>query len=252
MNSNEIMKSIRAGQAETNIKYSNSKEERRNKKELKEISAATPDSQIREVPRPSAPAGTSAVISSSSSANAVATLVPLRGGTTSAGTEVVKTREGSGPRIHYAKITTRRPTKNTGRRKINFDFNVVGSTAMNKLTFATTDKFWEWIRDIKRDYEDGSLTEQQWQWYQTVAEDYKRVKAQIVTATIGKGCQRGNSKAVVQTACIYTGTEAQVYIGDWQHTFELEPILNGRASQHHDSVAEYRSNRTGYQDLTWE
>ena len=258
MNSNEIMQSIRARQAESNIKYSNNNYERRNKKDVIDISAGTPDSQIVPVPTPSASTGTSTSnFSSSLSANAVAALVPLRGGTTSVGTEVVKAREGSGPDIHYAKVTTRRPTKTTNRRKINFDFNVRGSNKMNKLTFATTDKYWEWIRDIKEQYEQGDLTEQEWTWYQQVGEIFKQAKQEYPRATIGKGCLRGNKKGgqlktVKQTAAIYTGEAVSVYIGKWQHIFELEAIMSGPASVHHDFVSEYRNGRTDYVDLTWE
>lgn len=243
-------------QAETNIKYCNSIYERRNKKELKQVSAECPQgisgSETISGTTPSAPLVPSTLTSSSSlSPNGdIAPLVSLQDGTTSASAEVVKTN--SGPDVHYAKITTRKPTKNIRRRKINFDFNVNGSNKMNKVTFATTDKFWEWERDIKADYQSGALSEEDWAWYQRVAADYKTVKTAIPHATIGKGCQRGNSKAMKKTACIYTGLEAQVYIGDWSHTFELEPIHSGPASTHHDSVAEYRNNRTGYTDLTWE
>jgi hypothetical protein len=243
----EELKHLLGDPPETNIKYCNSEYERRNKKELKEVSVGTPNSQTYPIPRPSAPLGITSI-----SLPLSASPVPLQGGTTSVGTEVVKAKEGSGPDIHYAKITTRRPVKNTRRRKINFDFNVAGSNKINKLTFATTHEFWEWHRDIKADRADGTLTDEEYAWYERVAEDYKLAKQEFPQATIGKGCQRGISKAVKHTAIIYTGLEAQVYIGSWQHAFELEPITSGPAAVHHDTMAEYRANRTGYQDLTWE
>lgn len=259
MNSDDILEYIRAHQAESNIKYSNSKYERRNKKDSIHISAGElPDSQIVPVPAPSAPTGTSTSnFFSSLSADAVASRVPLQGGTTSVVTEVVKAEENSGPNIHYAKVTTRRPTKTTNRRKINFDFNVRGSNKMNKLTFATTDKYWEWIRDIKEQYDLGRLSTEEWQWYQRVGDQYKQVKQQFPRATIGKGCLRGNKrggqlKTVKRTAAIYTGEQVSVYIGHWQHLFELEAILSGPASVHHDFVSEYRNEAADYVDLTWE
>jgi len=252
-------------EAETNIKYCNIKEERLKKKELKKVSAeclsgisgsetisgttATPP-LVPSFITSSLPLSPNGDIARNDS------LVSLQDGTTSSANaqEVVKENaaEGSGPDIHYAKVTVRKPAKNTRRRKINFDFNVTDSNKMNKLTFATTDKFWEWERDIKRDYENGSLSEQDWAWYQRVAADYKKAKGSIANATIGKGCQRGNSKAMKKTACIYTGTEVNVYIGSWEHCFELEGIFSGPAATHHDAMAEYRNNRTGYQDLSWE
>lgn len=262
MNTNLILESIRASQAawrqaESNIKYSNSKYERRNKKDVIHISAGTPDSQMASVSTPSAPLDTSTTSTSSSVSPVgdIAALVPLRGGTTSVGTEVVKA--SSGPDVHYAKITTRRPTKTTNRRKINFDFNVRGSNKMNKLTFATTDKYWEWIRDIKEQYQAGQLTKEDWTWYQEVGEIFQQAKQEYSKATIGKGCLRGNKKGgqlktVKQTAAIYTGDAVSVYIGNWQNIFELEAIVSGPASIHHDYVSEYRNQRTDYVDLSWE
>ena len=263
MNTNEILESIRADQAESNIKYSNIKYERRNKKDVIQISAGTPpDSQIVSVSTPSAPLDTSTTSTSSSPLSPIgdiAALVPLRGGTTSsaaiAAQEVVKA--SSGPDVHYAKVTTRRPTKTTNRRKINFDFNVRGSNKMNKLTFATTDKYWEWIRDIKEQYEAGQLAETDWIWYQQVGEIFKQAKQEYPRTTIGKGCRRGNKKGgqlktVKLTAAIYTGEAVSIYVGNWQNVFELEAIMSGPASVHHDYVSEYRNQRTDYVDLSWE
>lgn len=257
----EILDQIRnkqVDQAETNIKYCNSIYERRNKKEVKEVSVSSDSKTNSETT--ATPSLVSSLCSFASPLVSpkgdIASLVSLQDGTTSIAfaQEVVKANptENSGPEVHYAKVTTRRPVKNTRRRKINLDFNVNGSNKMNKLTFATTHKFWEWNRDIKADYESNILSEQEWAWYQNVANDYKKVKEHNPHATIGKGCQRGNSKAMKQTACIYTGTEVAVYIGNWQHNFELEAIMSGPASVHHDSMAEFRSNRTGYTELEWE
>lgn len=261
----EILDRIRANQlvsqGESNIKYSNNNYERRKKKEEVTISAGLAGSrQINSVPAPAASSGTSLVTSFSSVSpdGDIASLVPLRGGDTSL-PEVSKDpgQEGSGPDIHYAKLTTRRPIKNTRRRKINFDFNVKNSVKMNKLTFATTYKHSEWIADIKKQYQAGKLTDADWTWYQQVSEDYHKIKQQYPQATIGKGCLRGNRrggqlKAVKRTACIYTGLEAQVYIGTWSTTFDLEPIHSGPASVHHDSMGEYRNDSSDYVDLTWE
>ena len=245
MDNNEILESIRARQAETNIKYYNNKDIRRNTKDKSLASA----SEIDSGPTPSAPSGTSLLPSASSSANAS---VPLQGGTTSVGTEVVKAKEGSGPDIRYAKITTRKSTKNLRRKKINFDYVVNGSTAINKVTFATTNQGWEWLRDIKRDYAEGKLTDEDWAWYQQVYDRYNEIKQQQPSATIGKGNKRESSKPLRRTACIYRTTHAEVYMGSWATEFELESIVSGRATTWYDSHAEYRNDRSDYEDLTWE
>ncbi len=243
------LKDLLQDSAETNIKYYNSKDIRKNIKEK-----SLPDaSEIARGSVPSAPTEPSSLTSSLS-----ASPVPLRGGTTSVGTEVVETaKEGSGPDIRYAKITTRRTTKNLDRRKINFDYVVDGSTKMNKVTFATTPKGWEWLRDIKRDYADGKLTEQDWAWYQAVYERFQEVKQQCPSATIGKGTRRAernqkSSKVIKRTACIYTTTHAEVCVGSWHNEFELESIMSGRASTYYDSHAEYRNDTSDYEDLSWE
>ena len=123
---------------------------------------------------------------------------------------------------------------------------------MNKLTFATTDKFWEWHRDIKAAYADGLLSQEDWDWYEKIVVDYQKIKSEMPNITIGKGCVRGQSKPVRRTACIYTGTDVAVYIGDWSYNFELESIMSGASEKYFDSHGEYRSSRTGYVDLTWE
>lgn len=280
MTTEEILREIRAktqenskfattspsGEADTNIKYSSIKEERRKKKERKKVSSGCPAviSLSETCSEPTSSLGGSSLNASlSSTAEVIArrdSLGTLRVSTTSceavASHEVVErsqpVKESSGPDIHYAKVTTRRPIKNTKRRKINFDYNVEGSTKMNKLTFATTDKFWEWERGLKADYASGALSKEDWEWYQRVGKEFEIMKKANPSTTIGKGCKRGVTHSMKKTACIYTISEAKVYIGDWEYIFELETISSGPASVHHDSMAEYRNERSAYEDLSWE
>lgn len=250
---------------ETNIKYYNIKDIRRNTKKAS-LPASPQDSQMTPETRATPPLVSSAFASPSLSPSGdIAALVSLRDGTTSsvadATQEVVKATEmltgNASPDIRYAKITTRRQTKNLDRRKLNFDFVVKNSTALNKLTFSTTPDAWEWLRDIKRDYEIGKLTEADWQWYSAVYDRFKEVKTANPRATIGKGNRRASntdrgSKPVRRTACIYTGTHVEVCVGQWHNEFELEAITQGRATTYYDSHAEYRCVDSEYEDLTWE
>jgi hypothetical protein len=246
-------------QAETNIKYCNIKDERLKKKKNSLPLGTQSSSETTASPS----LVSSPFTSSSLSPNGdIAALVSLQDGTTSsladASQEVVKATPisavSSGPEVHYAKVSVKHPAKNTRRRKINLDFNVVDSNKMNKLTFATTDKFWEWHRDIKAAHANVLLTEEDWDWYEKIVVDYQKIKTAMpnITITIGKGCVRAQSKPVRRTACIYTGTEVAMYIGDWHHNFELESIMSGPGQKYFDSHGEYRSSRTGYVDLTWE
>ena len=195
----------------------------------------------------------------------IAPLVSLQDGTTSsvavATQEVVKTNEilkaSAGPDIRYAKITSRRTTKNLSRKKLNFDFVVENSTTMNKITFSTTPEGWEWFRDIRRDYESGKLTEQDWLWYNRVYDRFQEAKKQEPRVTIGKGMRRATktqrgSKPVKRTAVIYTTSHTKVYIGDWEYVFEMEAITSGRAENYYDSHAEFRKPNSDYEDLSWE
>ena len=225
------------------------------------MSSSNPNSAAK----PSARLATSSISTSSllSPNGDIASLGSLQDGTTSsvadATQEVVKDSNTRceaepipTPAIHYAKITTRRAIKETGRRKINLDFTVANSNQLNKFTFSTTPKLWEWRRDIERDRADGLITEQAWNWYQEIIKDYELLKSQYENRiTIGKGNLRGNSRSVKYTACIFTGDEVRLYLGNWVGTFELQPIMSGAAARHHDMMAEFRNNRTGYQDFSW-
>jgi len=260
MNSQKILDQIRGLQAETNIKYYNIKDIRRNTKKESLPRGGQIDSETTATP----PLVSSSFTSSSLSANAdIASLVSLQDGTTSLALaqEVVKEnavlKESSVPDIRYAKISTRKTTKNLVRRKLNFDFIVRDSTAINKITFATTPHAWEWLRDLKRDYELGKLSESDWAWYSKVYEDFKRIKQTNSRATMGKGVWRAStqqkgSKPVKRTDCIFTGDQAAVYIGSWHNNFELEAITSGRAANYYDSHAEYRNTETDYDELSWE
>lgn len=235
-------------QAETYINI-NIKDIKRNKKEEKEVSALSPEGQP----------GSGETCESQGLAEPNLGHHFLPTATSSTAPQVADAvRTGSELSIHYAKITTRR-NRRTGslRKKINFDFVKSGSNNINKLTFNTTPKSWEWRRDLKRDYELKKLTAQDWAWYQRIMAEFEIVKQQHNTATIGKGNLRGTkttgSQPVRRTACIYTTTEAIVYIQDWEYIFELEIIPQGPAERYYDSWAEYWNDTTSgdYIDPIW-
>lgn len=252
MDSKDILEQIRSKQAETNIKYSNIhniKEEIRNKKEeslpldeIKQTMGFPPD--LLSLPAAEQP-------------------VSLREPTTSTGVEVVQSQKDSTgipatkPKLvmpevdmHYAKISVRRPTRQTHRRKINMDFVQRDSNQKNAITFSGTNKLYEWQRDISRDLDQGRITPAEHSWYQTVADKFKELKMEGHNyALIAKGNPRGTSNTIRYTAAIYTGTHVHVWIRNWYNEFELEAVTSGRASQMFESTAEYRNGRATYIDV---
>jgi hypothetical protein len=157
------------------------------------------------------------------------------------------------PDINYAKVSVQKPSKqNSKRRKINLDIIVKNSSDIKKLTFASTDKLDEYLRDIKRDYESGSITEQEYLWYVDKADFFKQLKADSgYRPIIGKGNRRGEKNTIRFTTAIFSGEHAHIWLGDWYHQFELEVPNTTRAQKYTDFISEYRDTRKPYVDMDW-
>ena len=240
----EVIRDIRAkAKAETYINI-NIKDIKRNKKEEKEVSALSPEGQPG--------SGETCESQGLCEPNLGHHFLPTA--TSSKAPQVADAvRTGSELSIHYAKITTRRARPGSQRRKINFDFVKTGSQNINKLTFSTTPKLYEWRRDLERDYKLGKITDAEWAWYMNIVNEYEQARQANSLVTIGKGNMRNDSRPVRRTAIIYTITEAKVYIQDWEYIFELEMITGTKASQHFDSWAEYwnDSSDSEYKEPEW-
>lgn len=157
------------------------------------------------------------------------------------------------PDINYAKVSVQKPAKeNSKRRKINLDINVKNNGEIKKLTFASTDKLWEYKRDIQRDFENGSITENEYEWYMDKAKIFEELKAQGgYRPVIGKGNRRGEKNTIRYTTAIFTGEHAYVWLGDWHNQFELETPNSVRAQKYTDFIGEYRDTRKPYVDMDW-
>jgi hypothetical protein len=158
------------------------------------------------------------------------------------------------PDVNYAKISVLKPTKdNNKRRKVNLDINVKNNGTLKKLTFASTDKLWEWRRDITRDYKAGEITEDEYNWYMDKAKIYEEIKLDIArNPLIGKGNWRKEKNTVRYTTTIYTGEHVHVWLGDWYNKFELETPNTISAQKYADFIGEYRDTRKPYVDMDWQ
>jgi hypothetical protein len=157
------------------------------------------------------------------------------------------------PDINYAKVSVQKPAKeNSKRRKINLDINVKNNGEIKKLTFASTDKLWEYKRDITRDFESKSITQDEYDWYMDKAEIFEQIKADTAyRCVIGKGNRRGEKNTIRYTTAIYSGEHAHVWLGDWYNKFELEVPNSPRAQKYTDFIGEYRDTRKPYVDMDW-
>jgi len=158
------------------------------------------------------------------------------------------------PDINYAKVSVQKPTKESSkRRKINLDINVKNNGEIKKLTFASTDKLWEYKRDIQRDFDNGSITEDEYLWYIDKANFFEQIKADTgLRPLIGKGNRRGEKNTIRYTTAIYAGEHAHVWLGDWYNKFELETPNSVRAQKYTDYIGEYRDTRKPYVDMDWQ
>jgi hypothetical protein len=157
------------------------------------------------------------------------------------------------PDINYAKVSVQKPTKESSkRRKINLDINVKNNGEIKKLTFASTDKLWEYRRDIERDFGNGSITEAEYLWYQDKAEIFEQLRTEsTIKPIIGKGNRRGEKNTIRFTTAIFTGEHAHVWLGDWYNKFELETPNSVRAQKYTDFIGEYRDTRKPYVEMDW-
>ena len=158
------------------------------------------------------------------------------------------------PDINYAKVSVQKPTKESSkRRKINLDINVKNNGEIKKLTFASTDKLWEYKRDIQRDFESNNITQDEYDWYMDKAMFFEQVKADTgLRPLIGKGNRRGEKNTIRYTTAIYAGEHAYVWLGDWHNKFELETPNSIRAQKYTDFISEYRDTRKPYVDMDWQ
>lgn len=157
------------------------------------------------------------------------------------------------PDINYAKVSVQKPSKESSkRRKINLDINVKNNGEIKKLTFASTDKLWEYKRDIQRDFENLSITEDEYLWYMDKAKIFEQFKADSgYRPVIGKGNRRGEKNTIRYTTAIFTGEHAHVWLGDWYNKFELEVPNSTRAQKYTDFIGEYRDTRRPYVEMNW-
>ena len=157
------------------------------------------------------------------------------------------------PDINYAKVSVQKPSKeNSKRRKVNLDINVKNNGEIKKLTFASTDKLWEYRRDIQRDFENGSITQDEYEWYMDKAKIFEQLKADSgYRPVIGKGNRRGEKNTIRYTTAIFTGEHAYVWLGDWHNKFELEVPNSPRAQKYTDFIGEYRDTRKPYVEMDW-
>jgi hypothetical protein len=157
------------------------------------------------------------------------------------------------PDINYAKVSVQKPSKeNSRRRKINLDINVKNNGEIKKLTFASTDKLDEYLRDIKRDYEADNITQDEYDWYVDKAEFFKKLKADSgYRPIIGKGNRRGEKNTIRFTTAVFSGEHVYVWLGDWHNKFELETPNGPRAQKYTDFIGEYRDTRKPYVDMDW-
>lgn len=242
MNSAEVLAIIRANQdkkaqanqAENNIKYLNI---HNIKEEIQNTNLLSPDD--KQIDMPTATSST-----------------PL-------GSLRERQNEGSAkkpklimntPDVNYAKVSVQKPAKdNNKRRKINLDINVKNNGTLKKLTFASTDKLWEWQRDIKRDYQAQVITEEEYLWYQERVQDYEQIKKEFGrNPLIGKGNWRKEKNTVRYTTAIYAGEHVYVWLGDWYNKFELETPTTISAQKYTDFIGEYRDTRKPYVDMDWQ
>jgi len=245
MNSNDILAAIRQrqeqqiaqrtqiDQAENNIKYLNI----HNIKEVITNTNLLPlDKKIESLP--SAPLGES-----------------LRSGENESSVQPAKKPKliMNTPDINYAKVSVQKPTKeNSKRKKINLDINVKNNGEIKKLTFASTDKLWEYKRDIQRDFDNGSITEDEYLWYIDKTAFFEQIKADTgLRPIIGKGNRRGEKNTIRYTTAIYAGEHAWVWLGDWHNKFELESPSSVRAQKYTDFIGEYRDTRKPYVEMDW-
>jgi len=157
------------------------------------------------------------------------------------------------PDINYAKVSVQKPSKQTSkRRKINLDINVKNNGEIKKLTFASTDKLDEYLRDIKRDYEADNITQDEYEWYMDKAEFFKKLKADSgYRPIIGKGNKRGEKNTIRYTTAVFSGEHVYVWLSDWHNKFELETPNTTRAQKYTDFIGEYRDTRKPYVDMDW-
>lgn len=157
------------------------------------------------------------------------------------------------PDINYAKVSVQKPSKeNSKRRKLNLDINVKNNGEIKKLTFAATDKLDEYLRDIRRDFESGSINQNEHDWYMDKAEFFKKLKADSgYRPIIGKGNRRGEKNTIRYTTAIFSGEHVHVWLGDWYNQFELETPNSIRAQKYTDFIGEYRDTRKPYVDMDW-
>lgn len=158
------------------------------------------------------------------------------------------------PDVNYAKVSVQKPAKdNAKRRKINLDINVKNNATLKKLTFASTDKLWEWKRDIARDFKAGEITEEEYNWYMDKAKIFDEIKAEIGrNPLIGKGNWRKEKNTVRYTTSIYTGEFVHIWLGDWYYRFDLETPSTVRAQKYTDYIGEYRDTRKPYVEMDWQ
>jgi hypothetical protein len=231
MNSIDILNQIRLKQAENNIKYFNTCN---SKEEIKKTNLCLMTSQEIES-LPSAPLGITC------------------GETAVEGSAKKPKLHMATPDINYAKVSVQKPARdNSKRRKINLDINVKNNAELKKITFASTDKLWEWQRDIKRDYANGEITEPEYLWYMERVKDFEQIKqATGFNPLIGKGNRRGEKNTIRYTTAIYAGSKAYVWLGEWHCEFDLEVPSTVRAQKYTDYIGEYRDTRRPYVEMEW-
>jgi hypothetical protein len=158
------------------------------------------------------------------------------------------------PDVNYAKVSVQKPAKdNVKRRKINLDINVKANATLKKLTFASTDKLWEWKRDIDRDFKSNEITEDEYNWYMDKARIFDEIKTEIGrNPLIGKGNWRKEKNTVRYTTSIYTGEFVHIWLGDWYYRFDLETPSTVRAQKYTDYIGEYRDTRKPYVEMDWQ
>ena len=158
------------------------------------------------------------------------------------------------PDVNYAKVSVQKPAKdNVKRRKINLDINVKNNGTLKKLTFASTDKLWEWRRDITRDFDANEITEEEYNWYMDKAKIFDEIKLEIGrNPLIGKGNWRKEKNTVRYTTSIYTVEHVHIWLGDWYYRFDLETPSTVSAQKYTDFIGEYRDTRRPYVEMDWQ
>lgn len=246
MNSNDILTAIRQRQeqqitqrtviepAENNIKYLNI----HNIKEEIQNTNLLPCKSKQIDPVPLAPLGES-----------------LRSGENESSVQQAKKPKliMNTPDVNYAKVSVQKAAKdNNKRRKINLDINVKNNGTLKKLTFASTDKLWEWRRDITRDFKANEITQDEYDWYMDKARIYEEIKLDLGRSPlIGKGNWRKEKNTVRYTTAVYTGEHVYVWLGDWYNKFELESPNTISAQKYTDFIGEYRDTRKPYVEMDW-